>query len=94
MRELSQPENSSNRRGVRQPRQTLTLTDQQLGELRQQVRNLEHRSRSDRQALLLLESELDLVRTTLERFRARVYAVAYSVAGFGALVGWLVEVAK
>lgn len=72
----------------------VTLTDQELGELRQQVKNLDHRIRSDRQALILLESEVDLLRTGLERFRAKVHAVAYSMLGFAALVGWFVEVVR
>ena len=69
----------------------MTVSDREIGELKQRVKQIEHQRRNDRQIVTMLDEELTALRSDMERLRARIYATISSVAVFAALVAWVVE---
>ena len=69
----------------------MTLSDREIGELQQRLKQIEHQRRNDRQIVNGLDEELTALRSEMERLRARIYATISSVAVFAALVAWVIE---
>ena len=69
----------------------MTLSEREIGELQQRVKQIEHARRNDRTVINGLDDELAQLRSEIERLRTRIYATISSVAVFGALVAWVVE---
>lgn len=69
----------------------MTLSEREIGELQQRVKQIEHARRNDRTVLNGLDDELAELRADMERLRTRIYATISSVAVFAALVAWVIE---
>lgn len=69
----------------------MTLSEREVGELQQRVKQIEHARRNDRTVINGLDEELAELRADMERLRTRIYATISSVAVFAALVAWVIE---
>lgn len=69
----------------------VTLSEREVGELQQRVKQIEHARRNDRTVINGLDEELAELRADMERLRTRIYATISSVAVFAALVAWVIE---
>lgn len=67
------------------------INEREIGELQMRLQSLEHRARNDRQVTVLLETEIDELRSELDRFRVRVYATVSTAAAFAGMVAWALE---
>ena len=67
------------------------MPERELGEIFARLNACEHRSRNDRQALSLLEAELDRLQSTVERLTARIYASLAVLSAVASLAIWGIE---
>jgi len=69
----------------------VTISEREIGELQQRLKQIEHQRRNDRTIINGLDAELNDLRGDIERLRTRIYATISSVAVFAAVVAWVVE---
>lgn len=69
----------------------MTLSEREVGELQERLRQLEHKVRNDRQMLSLLEGEVDDICSKLTALKVQVYTSIAALMTFGAVVGWAVS---
>lgn len=69
----------------------MTISEREIGELQQRLKQIEHQRRNDRTIINGLDAELNDLRGDIERLRTRIYATISSVAVFAAVVAWVVE---
>lgn len=69
----------------------MTISEREIGELQQRLKQIEHQRRNDRTIINGLDAELNDLRSDIERLRTRIYATISSVAVFAAVVAWVVE---
>jgi predicted nucleic acid-binding Zn-ribbon protein len=69
----------------------MTISEREMGEMKQRVKQIEHQRRNDRTIINGLDSELNDLRADMERLRARIYATVSSVAVFVTVVAWAMD---
>lgn len=70
----------------------MTLSDREVGELQERLKQLEHRVRNDRTALNLLEGEISEIENRLTKLRVQVYTSIGAIMMFSTFVGWVVSI--
>lgn len=70
----------------------MTLSDREVGELQERLKQLEHRVRNDRTALNLLEGEISEIENRLTKLRVQVYTSIGAIMMFSTVVGWVVSI--
>lgn len=69
----------------------MTISEREIGELQQRLKQIEHQRRNDRTIINGLDAELNDLRGDIERLRTRIYATISSVAVFAAVAAWFIE---
>jgi|TARA_R110000772_G_scaffold203982_6_gene314164 predicted nucleic acid-binding Zn-ribbon protein len=69
----------------------VTISEREIGELQQRLKQIEHQRRNDRTIINGLDAELNDLRSDIERLRTRIYATISSVAVFAAVAAWFIE---
>lgn len=69
----------------------MTISEREIGELQQRLKQIEHQRRNDRTIINGLDAELNDLRSDIERLRTRIYATISSVAVFAAVAAWFIE---
>lgn len=70
----------------------MTLSDREVGELQERLKQLEHRARNDRTALNLLEGEIGEIENRLNKLMVQVYTSIGAILMFSTVVGWVVSI--
>ena len=69
----------------------MTLSDREVGELQERLKQLEHRVRNDRQVLNLLEGEIDVLENKLTELKVQVYTTIGAIVTFSAVAAWVIN---
>lgn len=69
----------------------MTISEREIGEMKQMLKNLDHQRRNDRTIINALDSELSSLRADVERLRARMAATISSIAICAGALAWLIE---
>ena len=69
----------------------MTLTDREVGELQERLKQLEHRVRNDRHVLSLLEGEIDVLENKLTELKVQVYTTIGAIVTFSAVAAWVIN---
>ena len=69
----------------------MTISEREIGELQQRLKQIEHQRRNDKTIINGLDAELNDLRSDIERLRTRIYATISSVAVFAAVAAWFIE---
>jgi len=71
----------------------MTPTEREWGKIEEQIEQVIHRSRNDRQLIVGLDERLDQLAIALAKLRAALRAAIAVVFVLAGLVAWLVDVA-
>ena len=71
----------------------MTPTEREWGKLQEQLETVIHRSKNDRQLIVLLDERLDQLDVAIARLRAAIHASVGIVVVLSGLVAWLIDVA-
>jgi len=71
----------------------MTPTEREWGKIEEQLEQVIHRSRNDRQLIVGLDERLDQLAVALARLRAAIHAAIAVVVVLAGFVAWLVDVA-
>ena len=71
----------------------MTPNEREWGKIEEQIEQLIHRSRNDRQLIVGLGEQVDALAVALERLKSRIYAAVAVVMALAGVIAWLVDVA-